>query len=143
MVAATYEKHPAKDLADKLETDAKTNKAPDLRTLLATIPELRSLIVAAGLRCLAANKLFWDKDTQEWRSEPDGPTQLKAAIFLTSYADGLPMQTTVNLNLDGNKGPTLEEAAAQSPALVEALGKALAAARKRQPRAVKQAEQLD
>ena len=66
--------------------------------------------------------------------EPDGTAQMRAAVFLASYDAGLPIQTTVNLNLGGDKGPTIEEAAASSPALVSALEKALESARKRAPK---------
>ena len=117
------------------------DKMPDLRTLIHANPTLRRLYLGAVVRCLGCRKFFFDKDEQAYRFEPDGSTVMKAAVFLASYDAGLPMQTTVNLNIGADKGPTLEEATSNSPALVEALEKALAKA-KRPGRQVKRVEEV-
>lgn len=133
------EPNPIRDLAAKIE-DADTKA--DLRGLITAHPEVRKLYLAAAVRCLDARKFYFDREENTYKFEADGPTVLRAAVFLASYDAGLPIQTSVNLNLGGDKGPTLEEATANSPALVAALEKALEQARKKQAKQIKQAEKV-
>lgn len=126
------------ELADSIEATARSEKPPDLRTVIQATPRIRLLYLAAAIRCLDAHRSYFDKATGQMVHEGEGATIMKAVVWLASYDAGLPIQTTVNLNLGGDKGPTLEEATANSPALVAALEKALEQAKKRQPRAVKQ-----
>lgn len=126
-------------LAQQIESDAAAGEVKDLRALILRFPVIRQLYLAAAVRCLGARRFYFDKSAGEMVFEPDGTAQMRAAVFLASYDAGLPMQTTVNLNLGGDKGPTLEEAAAGSPALVDALERALEQAKKRAPKRIKQA----
>ena len=127
-------------LAKQIEEMAAGDKAPDLRAVIQSFPQIRLLYLAAAVRCLDAHRSYWDKANGQMVHEGEGATIMKAVAWLSAYDAGLPMQTSVNLNLGGDKGPTLEEAANSSPALVEALEKALDQARRRRGKAIKQVE---
>lgn len=120
------------EAADKLEADDSLT-AKDVREMINAIPGIRRFIVACALRGLTARKYFFDRKTQRMEFEPDSATQLKAAAFLAAYADGLPVQTALNVNIDPAKGGgiTLGDALANSPALREHLAKELAASERK------------
>ena len=128
-------------LAKQIEGMALAEKAPDLRVVIQSMPQIRLLYLAAAVRCLDAHRSYWDKVEEKMVHETEGATVMKAVAWLSAYDAGLPMQTTVNLNIGADKGPTLEEATSNSPALVEALEKALAKA-KRPGRQVKRVEEV-
>ena len=112
--------------ANRVETDQALDSLSDLRAVLLSVPELRRLVVAAGIRALGATKSYYDKNAKEMVHEPDCASQMKAAIFLAAYSDGLPAKTNVNLNLGNGKGGDgmpIESALRRSPALIEALKK--------------------
>jgi len=90
----------------------------DMRATLTLIPELRQLVAGALIRALGATKTYWDKEADRWTHVPDFLAQTKAAALLVAYSDGLPMQSTVNLNVEaGAKGFSMADALANSPAL--------------------------
>lgn len=89
-----------------------------MRATLAQVPELRNLIAASLIRGLAAAKMYWDRDGEKWIKVPDFLAQNKAAALLVAYSDGLPMQSTINLNVEaGSKGFNMGDALTNSPAL--------------------------
>jgi len=105
-------------LADLVEADESLDASKDMRSFLNGIAGLRRFIVAAAIRALTARKYYFSKEKKEMVFEPDSGTQMKAAAFLAAYSDGLPMQSTVNLNVEaGAKGFSMADALANSPAL--------------------------
>lgn len=60
-------------------------------------PPLKSGAIDALRDCLGAEKLFWDKDTQRWRAEPDYPVRLKAAELTLAYAEGRPVERKLTI----------------------------------------------
>ena len=105
----------------------------DLRALILAFPELRRAYLAAAVRCLGASKFYFSREKRRMVTTPDGATVMKAVIFLASYDAGLPVQATLNVNLDatgGKSAPSLAEAAAQSPSLRRLLADTLARAEK-------------
>ncbi len=112
--------------ADDLERNSELT-AKDVRDVINSIPGLRRFVVAAALRALTARRCFWDRNAKAMQYEPDSNAQMKAVAFLAAYADGLPVQSTVNVNLDPTKagGFSLGDALASSPALRDHLAKEL------------------
>ena len=111
------------------------NKSPagSLQAVLDSVPRLRQMIAGSAITALAARKSMWSKEKDDWIFEPDGKCRLEACKFLASYADGLPTQTTVNLNLNKDakdKKPVsdadLEEQLRRSPELRKQLASTLA-----------------
>ena len=99
----------------------------DLRAWMRDVPELRQLVIGAAIRGLCAVRSYWYKGSGAMVHEPDSASQMKAAAFVAAYSDGMPMQSTVNLNVDaGAKGLTMDDVLAQSPAAVEAIERTLA-----------------
>lgn len=117
-------------VADRVEKAA-PDQSKNLRTILAGVPELRQLVVAAAIRGLGARKYYFDRKVGAMVFEPDYIAQNKAAVFLAAYDAGLPLQGTVNLHLGGEKGMTIEDAMASSPAALEAIERTLAKAKAR------------
>lgn len=115
------------NLADSIEVGAKDGSARSIRELIIATPGIRHLIVATAVRCLGAQRVMGSgqKGTPPVRVE-DGATQMKAAIFLSAYADGLPAQTVMNVNVDAGKDMPIEELLLRSPALVAAMERQLA-----------------
>ncbi len=117
------------NIYEKVATRVESTPAPvakDLRAMMQDIPELRPFIIGAAIRGLGARKCFFDMKKNEMVYEPDFGSQAKAVAFLAAYVDGLPVQSTINLNVEGatKKGKlSVEEALRRSPALVEAMKK--------------------
>lgn len=128
-IAETYEK-----IATRVETDPAL-RSRDLRAILLEIPEVRPLIIGAAIRGLGARKAFWSKQEEDWTFEPDFIAQGKAIAFLAAYVDGLPVQTTVQFNVDDKKTSkaTLGETLENSPAMVAAIEKELKRIKARAP----------
>ena len=120
------------ELGDRIETGQVTAKT--LRDLIVAIPDVRVLIVATAVRCLGAERMMGGGKKGEVERCADGATQMKAVAFLAAYADGLPVQTTMNLNVDGTKDMPMEELLAKSPALVAAMERQLERAKAVQKR---------
>lgn len=117
------------NLADVIELDGAKITVKTLRDLITAIPDIRQLIVATAVRCLGAERMMGGGKKGEVERCADGATQMKAVAFLAAYSDGLPIQTTMNLNVDGNRDMPIEEMLAKSPALVAAMEKQLARAK--------------
>lgn len=132
-----------RQLADAVDASPELEKLPDLRAMIQATPAIRRFYLAAAIRCLDARRSYYDKASGCMVHEPEGTSIMRAVQWLSAYDAGLPIQTSVNLNLGGEKGPTLDEAAANSPALVAALERALDQAKKRKVKAPKQAEPVD
>lgn len=104
--------------------------------LVRKIPRLRQHVLACAVRNLNAQRKYWSKPAGDWCFEPDGNVQMKAVVWIASYSDGLPTQTTLNLNVGANKGgdqgdvsdADLEAAVKASPALRDRLKAMLAKA---------------
>lgn len=125
-------------VADRVEADKTLDSAADLRALLLSVPELRRLVVAAGIRALGAQRCHYDKQEEKMIYESDGATQMKAAIFLAAYSDGMPAKTVVNVNLPGrgngqDDAMTIEATLRRSPALIDALEKQIRRAKQAAP----------
>lgn len=131
------------DLADKIESDHSLEKLPDLRAVILAVPGIRRLYVAAAVRCLGARRFHFDKKSGQMEFEPDGTAIMRAVQWLSAYDAGLPMQTSVNLNL-GGKGDDLkaEDVIAQSPAVLLALERVVERARKSTPKQVGRAAEV-
>lgn len=114
----------ALELAAQVEAGAKDGSAQSIRELIVNTPGIRNLVIATAIRCLAAKRVMGSgqKDKPPVTVD-DGATQMKAAVFLAGYADGLPAQTVVNWNVGGAKEMPIEEMLLRSPALVEAMEK--------------------
>lgn len=114
-------------VAARIEADKSLDSLKDMRAVLLAVPEMRRLVVAAAVRALGARKGYYSKAEEGMVYEPDCNSQMKAAAFLTAYADGLPLQGTINLNADlterKNGKMTVEDALRRSPALLEAMKK--------------------
>lgn len=105
------------EIAARLEKMA-PEPEKDMRGWLKEVPELRQLIIGALIRGLAATKCHYEMKSKMMVYEPDFQAQNKAAALLVAYSDGLPTQSTVNLNLDAAKtGLTMTDALNHSPAL--------------------------
>lgn len=103
--------------------------AASIRDLIASVPAVRNLVVATAVRCLGSQRSMSGKDREVVRAQ-DGATQMKAVVWLSAYADGLPIQTTMNVNVDANKEMPLEDMLQRSPALVRAVEAQLARAKR-------------
>lgn len=126
--SVTMAKQSHEQLAAEIEAMS-PDDAKDLRAVMATIPRLRLLIIASAVRALGAVRSYYDKAEGGRVREPDCASQMKAAAFLAAYADGLPVQTALNVNVDPTKahGFSLGDALRASPALRDHLAKELAA----------------
>ena len=111
----------AEDVAVAVLADRALESANSLNALILQIKEVRPLIVATAIKCLAARKVYYDRDAKTNVEIDDGNTQMRAVTFLAAYSDGLPTQTTLNVSLGerGGKGGelTVDEAMQASPAL--------------------------
>lgn len=92
-----------------------------MKELLDQVPNGRNMIAAAIYRALGARKWHFEKGKSDRVYEEDFRTQLDAVKLALAYQEGLPAQTTVNLNLNdpkpGEGQPSnLEAAMAASPA---------------------------
>jgi hypothetical protein len=104
-----------------------------VREILEALPDAAQTIVLAALEGLKAEKFYWDAASKGMVHEPDYRTRLDAAKFLAAYLDGLPMQTTLAVNVGGPQGanePDLEAAVKASPALRQRLEKIVSPKRK-------------
>jgi hypothetical protein len=115
----------ALELAELIESgnfDAKS-----VREMLDLIPGTRRIAVAALFRCLGARKWYFVKGNEERQFEADYKTQLAAAQVILSYQDGLPVQTTLAVNVGSATGSGAEldlgKAIQASPALRQRLEK--------------------
>jgi predicted RND superfamily exporter protein len=126
------------EVAKRIEQDASFDAMRDLKSVLQAVPELRRLVVAAAVRALGARKVYLRNGIPEYES--DCSAQMKAAAFIAAYCDGLPVQTSVNLNVNSagknSEAETLLESLTKSPALAMALEKKLQQASKRRERIV-------
>ncbi len=110
------------ELADLVEQDVNLDSSRSINALLMDVPEMRRFMVSTAIRCLDAHRCYYDKSQKQMVEIPDGNTQMRAVAFLAAYSDGLPTQTTLNVNL-GEKGKasggelTVDQAMAASPAL--------------------------
>ena len=130
-------------LADEIESKTELEKLPDLRAVILAVPGIRRLYVAAAVRCLGARRFYFDKEAGAMQFEPDGTAVMRAVAWLSSYDAGLPMQTTVNLNLGGkDKELTPEDVIAQSPAMLLALERVVTRARKAAPKRTERPAEL-
>lgn len=116
----------AEEIAKQIEA-GDFDAATSVKDLIESIPAARGLIVAAGFRALGARKWFFEKGKTEKVFEPDFKTQLAAAQWLAGYSDGLPTQTTLNVNVnkDAPSKDDVMKRVAESPALKAALQEAL------------------
>jgi hypothetical protein len=118
----------AETLARKIEGDILP--AENVRDIMRQVPEARNVILAAVFRALGAKRRLYVKGSPSPVYEIDYRSQLEAAKLLLAYGDGLPMQTTLAVNVgDGNAAgsTSLEEAVERSPALKSRLAKMLGA----------------
>src|SRR5688572_13565136 len=99
----------------------------DMNLLLAH-PEAKVLATAAVLRSLAATKYYFDRATNQMVYTPDYATQLAAAKLIFERTEGLPVQMNLNVNAtaQAQKNLATEEMLEKSPAMQEALARALA-----------------
>lgn len=102
-------------------------EAKTAREMMEKIPRARSIILAAAFRALGARKAWYEKGNSEANWEPDFKTQLDAAKFLLSYADGLPVQTSLAVTVGDRPDDDLplDQALQRSPALRERVAKLL------------------
>lgn len=129
------------ELAGAVEKNTALDALPDLRSLILATPVCRRLYFAAAIRCLGARRFFFDKEAGAMQFEPDGTAVMRAVAWLSSYDAGLPVQTTVNLNIGKDKGDlSFEQALAESPELRQALTRFVTAAERKAPRNRKGAE---
>ena len=95
--------------------------------MINRIPKLRRMVLGAAIRALGAERSLYDRGNKEWVTEPDWASRLKAVVWIASYSDGLPTQTTLNVNIGDKPGAevdlNLEEAVHKSPALRQRLEK--------------------
>ena len=115
--------NPATEIASLIER-GEFNAVASLKELLDKIPTARNVILAAGFRALGARKCYFEKGSGVRLWEADYRTQLDAVKWLAGYSDGLPTQTTLNVNVDkpiGDNGEDfdLEASLVTSPALRE------------------------
>jgi hypothetical protein len=113
------------EIATLIEFDPKHVTAQSLREIILAVPDVRAAVVASAIRCLGSERLMYDGQSKKVKSVPDGATIMKAVAFLAAYSDGLPVQTTLNMNVNNNKELPMEEMLASSPALVDALQRQL------------------
>lgn len=140
---------PALKLADEIEARAKEfANSPTVRDLLLHLPEFRPLMVATAIRAMSAGKFIFDKDEKRCVWFEDCATQMKAVTFLAAYTEGLPAQTSVQLNIGDQKRiqsgdeMTLEAALRSSPALADRLRAVLDGASGGGRKELKQAEKV-
>jgi len=133
----------ADEIATRIESDPRLASAATIRELIDLIPNARHIAVAAVFRCLSARKWYFEKGSAVKKFEPDFKTQLDAAKLLLSYSDGLPAQTTLNVNADlGKKSADVDGEAqfdaglASSPALRDSLRRRLERAESAQKRTI-------
>jgi hypothetical protein len=122
----------ADEIAALIERSPAFDKIQSLSALLSEIPNGRRVILASAFRALGARKWYFEKESAERKFLPDYRTQLDAAKLLLSYSDGLPTQTTLNVNADlGKKSAEVDSEAqfdnalASSPALRDSLRRRL------------------
>lgn len=117
-------------VANDIESDFYSEEAErGFGDLVRRVPRLRQHVLACAVRNLGATRKFWDRNQKDWIVEADGNVQMKAVVWIASYSDGLPTQTTLNLNVGANKGgdqgdvsdADLEAAVRASPALRDRL----------------------
>lgn len=115
-------------LADEIATDSRLLQMNAVRDIILADPRVRVQLVAAAIRCLFAEKFYFDRAAKEVVHEPDYSTQMKAVAWLAAYSDGLPVQTNLNLNANTNptKGLPPEEVLMRSPAALEAMKRTIA-----------------
>ena len=85
-------------VAVEVETHSQLDEGMTMHAMIKAVPGVKRAAVAAMVRCLGATKWRWDKETETTIVEPDYQAQLKAALGIAAYSDGLPPQTTVNYN---------------------------------------------
>ena len=115
----------SEEIAVRIEA-GEFGKVENVRDLLERIPMGRELVIAQAFRSLGARKYYWDKATNAMKFEPDCRTAMDAVKFLSALQDGLPTQTTLNVNVNKGAGPSeadLEAALSASPALKSRLQK--------------------
>lgn len=115
-----------KGVAKRVDDLAAATALNGFGAMIQEIPELRKLVLSTAIHNLGAKRKWWDRVGKKWLEEDDGNIQMKAVIWLGSYSDGLPTQTTLNVtrNVDGPAVETDEEivaAAERSPALRDSL----------------------
>ena len=93
--------------------------------LMTQISELRCMVLATAIRNLKAVRAVVHNG--ELLEQPDGNVQMKAVAWISSYSDGVPTQTVLNINADAKRREesvdpegALDAALASSPALREA-----------------------
>lgn len=100
-----------------------------LREMLERRPNAKQMILDAAFEALGAKRGWREKGQSGVKWEPDYKTRLDAARFLAAYIEGLPVVTTLAVNVgDQGQGETamdLETAAEKSPALRSRLQKLL------------------
>lgn len=112
-------------VAETIEADPAIVTAKTIKEAILAVPNARALMVAAAVRCLGAKRLMFDRASKEVVKVDDGSTIMKAVAWLAAYSDGLPIQHTVNVNMDANKEMPMVEMMAKSPALRAAVRKQL------------------
>lgn len=116
--------------ARKMKLELEPDDSASMMRQIRSIPDIHKQIVEAAVEALQAMKWHWDIESKSVVYEPDHKARLDAARFLASYGDGLPTQTTLNVNIgdkpNGGPEPAIEAKVAQSPALANRLRKALA-----------------
>jgi hypothetical protein len=129
-------------LADEIASDLQVSPDAQVRDIILAHPRVRQQIVAAAVRCLRAEKFYFDRTKKEIVHEEDYATQIKAIAWLAAYSDGLPIQTNLNVNANASGKGRLppDEMLAQSPAALEAMERALARARAKMQSAQKASE---
>ena len=119
----------AEKVAALVELGRDVDGADSIRAMLEKIPNARHLVLAEALRCLGAKKRYFEKGSSTQKFEPDYRTRLDAVKLLLAYMDGLPVETTLAVNVGDRpaEAPELDLAAAvqKSPALRERLEKLL------------------
>lgn len=119
--------NPARNIADVIEQGRRVDSAKSIKEMLEMIPNARHVTLAAAFRCLGARKFFFDRKQGKMVFEPDYKVQLDAVKFLAAYMDGLPVETTLNVNVGEKTEPgadiDLESAIKRSPALRERLSR--------------------
>lgn len=116
-------------VAEQFESMATDTEEPvtqqSINRMLNASRLLRPVLIGSAVRCLGSERTMYDRDTKAVVKVADGTTIMKAVIFLAAYADGLPVQQTVNVNFDANKEMPVKEMLVKSPALRRAFRKQL------------------
>jgi hypothetical protein len=98
--------------------------------MMARLPRLRCMVLAAAIQALGARRNYFDRNAKQFVAEPDWSARLKAIVWIGSYSDGLPAQTTLlKVDAGANKLDSLAAlrlAARESPAMRETLREMLA-----------------